>query len=288
MILGAIALVAIGVVLVARRRRPSARPGLASRLLVTLARDAAPESREWPLAMLAEHDAIDDPRERDRFARGAVVAIVTRRPWIRTPGRVDVVVDGACMVAAISLATTCLVVYPGLRAGTTWIVEAVLFGLGLAAYGCAALVASRFGTRTDHVVGAAAGLSAGVLGVLVGLLPGQSAVRLASLVILLPAGAVLTDRLVGRSRATPWVAGCTSALTAGLSFFVGFVTTSLATSGGAPTAAALAQAQRSGIHPFSAWAIGDALGGASFMLVYALAVGTLIGLGTAAAARSRA
>ena len=100
MIIGAIALVAIGVVLVARRRRPSARPGLASRLLVTLARDAAPEAREWPLAMLAEHDAIDDPRERDRFARGAVVAIVTRRPWIRTPGRVDVVVDGACMVAA--------------------------------------------------------------------------------------------------------------------------------------------------------------------------------------------
>jgi len=84
------------------------------------------------------------------------------------------------------------------------------------------------------------------------------------------------------------VTGITSAVTAGLSFFVGFVGASLADNGGHATPALLALAMRSNIHPNSAWAIGDALGGASFRLAYVLVEGVLMGLGVGTLVRNGA
>jgi hypothetical protein len=82
------------------------------------------------------------------------------------------------------------------------------------------------------------------------------------------------------------VTGVTCALTAGLSFFVGFVGASLANNGDRSSPALLTEAMRSGVHPYSAWAIGDAFGGASFMLVYVLVLGVLIRLGVGTLVRN--
>jgi hypothetical protein len=185
----------------------------------------------------------------------------------------------------MALAAISLVRFPGLRVGSAWWIELGLFVLGLGCYAAVTLVLSHFGTTRDHVVGAGVALMALGVAWVVGSYNGAPSVLLTSLVVLLPALAVLFDCALFDERKTAWVAGATCAVTAGLAFFGGYVAATLANSGGSPTPALVAEALRSGIHPYAAWAVGDSLGGASFMLVYVLVVGGLIGLGTGVALR---
>ena len=283
MIIGALALVAVMVAILLRRRSQQRDEAASSRLFRAL---VGSTRGDWPLAMLREHDAIEDRRDQSRFARGAVFALATKRPaWCLLSARPDLAVNALLIAVAMALASISLVRFPGLRVGTAWWLELGLFVLGLACYAGVALVFSHFGTTRNHAVGAGVALMALGVAWVAGYYNGAPSVLLASLVVLLPALAVLFDCALFDERETAWVAGATCAVTGGLAFFGGYVTATLVNSGGSPTPALLAEALRSGIHPYAAWAVGDSLGGASFMLVYVLVVGGLIGVGTGVAVR---
>jgi hypothetical protein len=283
MIVGALAVVAVIAIVLFRRKSQAGAETASSRLFRALAASA---DGEWPLAMLGEHGAIEDRHDRSQFARGAVFALVTQRPTWRSPARWPGLAVNALLIAlAMALASVSLVHYPGLRVGTAWVVEVGLFVLGLGCYAAATLVLSHFGTAKDHAVGTAVGLMTLGVAWVAGFYDGAPSVLLASLVILMPALAVLFDCALFDERGTVWVAGAICALTAGLAFFGGFVAATLVNGGGTPTPLLVAEAMRSGIHPYSAWAVGDSLGGASFMLVYVLVVGGVIGLGAGMALR---
>src|SRR5262249_4485281 len=95
--------------------------------LRALARYGAPAQQEGVAAMLAEHDALDDPAARRRFARGCLRAAVVG------PGGGDGATTlvlagvGGAIALAAGLAAFGLVHYPGLRDGWSWLVYLGLF-----------------------------------------------------------------------------------------------------------------------------------------------------------------
>src|SRR5262249_36367693 len=88
---------------------------------------AAEPPRSWMHALPAQHDAIDDPAERRRFARGCVRAALV------APGGGDgatLLMRGAVAAAiasAAGLAAYGLVHYPGQRDDLSWLVYLGLF-----------------------------------------------------------------------------------------------------------------------------------------------------------------
>ena len=287
-ILGALAVVALGVTVLLRHRRPRSE-GTSSRLFRAMANDASADAGDWTLAMLREHDAVEDRSDRSRFARGAILAVIRTKPSSRALAtRLDVAADAVLLVAATGLAAASLIRYPALRADSSWIIYAVIFTFGLVCYAVAALVLSNFGTTRDHLIGALVAFPVLVMAWVAGSDPGAPSTLLASTVILVPALAGIIDVSITRERTTAWVAGTTCAITAGLAFFCGFVGAALATNGGPVLPSLASEAMRSVIHPYAAWAVGDTLGGACFMLVYVLVLGGLIGLGTGVSLRRSA
>jgi hypothetical protein len=144
-------------------RRRSAASGLSVALLRLLARVAPPDRRGWIDAMLAEHDAIDDPAQRRRFARGCL-----RSALLAPAGRDNaaLIVDatvGLGVTAAATLAGYGLAHYPGLRDDWTWIVYLTALVVGLAGYTVAGLSADTLGSPAARRVGVLVAMPAIVL-----------------------------------------------------------------------------------------------------------------------------
>jgi hypothetical protein len=283
MVFLALGLVAVFVVVWIAWRRPGAGVGAASSALLGVAA-ASDSGDEWRRAMLAEHDAIEDPAARRRFARGALVAII-RSPATGGGGELSVVALFASAVLAI--AATALVRYPELRSQESWLVYLAGFLFGVLCYVVAWLLVRHVGAPSDRLVGVATALPAVGLGWAVGALSGPVPGLLVLCTVGLPAAAVAIDRVVRKDHAAPLAASLTCVLATGLGFFCGLVAQTLASNGGTPTLSLLAQAHREGYRSFAAWSVGDALGGACFMLAIVLVVGGVVAtaLGVAASRR---
>jgi hypothetical protein len=191
---------------------------------------------------------------------------------LRTPGR-----DGTpgsvlgslsvAVLAAAALAAFGLVHYPGLRSGSLWILYASAFAVGLIGYAVLGWQVGRLGTGRAHraaLVCAAPALPCGWW------IAGDDGVHSYGLYLLLAVLPVVAAWWVVRRERDPghgFAAAVQTALLAGLFFFLGFVATSYARGTAAPSAADLHRYATSGIDGLRAWAIGDSLGGACFMLI---------------------
>jgi hypothetical protein len=271
-----VVVLAVAVVLVVLAVVRRSRSQLADQMLRAIA--AANPDDEWPRAMLAEGSAIEDPSQRRRFTRGALWALL-RAPAPRDrSSRLHVAAVTLYLLGALALAAVALGRYPELRAQGSWIVYLLGFVAAIGCYAALASLTARMGTPTDRAIGVIVGAPAVALGWGVGALSG----RLPGLLVLcsvgLPAIAVAVDRRRTGDTAAPWVAGLSCVVATGLGFFLGFVTETIASNGGSPTASLAAQARREGYHSYAAWAVGDALGGACFMLALVLVVGGAVAL----------
>lgn len=259
-------------------RRRSAASGLSVALLRLLARVAPPDRRGWIDAMLAEHDAIDDPAQRRRFARGCL-----RSALLAPAGRDNaaLIVDatvGLGVTAAATLAGYGLVHYPGLRDDWTWIVYLTAFVVGLAGYTVAGLSADTLGSPGARRVGVLVGMPAIVLSWAAIEYSAPVSGGTALIVTLLPAVAALCALRTDRNPDSGVVAAVCCALVTGLGSFVGYAVGTYATAGRRPTAALLHEFARSGTRNYRTWMVGDNLGGACFLLIFIPLVGITIGL----------
>jgi hypothetical protein len=263
---------------VRRRRGGSVHPrsdSLARAVLGASVHLVPASESEWVAAMLAEHDQIDDVGERRRFARGCVLAMARRSV------RGDRTADGFRVVALTAIAACAalavfgLIHYPGLRDGPAWIVYLTLFTLGLSLYAVLACSTAGLGSRAARVQGLAMGALIGAGGWFAASHSSSSGVAVTQVVLVLPAlVAWLTARRNGS--AAGLVAGVWTALTGALMMFVGFVATTYVTGAAAPTTGTLREFAASGAPNYTTWAIGDALGGACFLLLLLPAVGSVL------------
>src|SRR5262249_55691941 len=129
-------------------------------------------------------------------------------------------------------------------------------------------------------------LAAAVAAVFVATSDGAASVAVATASMSLPAWGALVMLCTRRGVERAFVAATSSAVLAGLAFFVAFTATTYAPSTPAATSATLHEYASSGMHSYRAWAIGDSLGGACFMLVFVPIVGlALAGIACEFAAR---
>jgi hypothetical protein len=272
-----------------RARRRSAASGLSVQLLRSLARVAPPERREWIDAMLAEHDAIDDPARRRQFARGCLRSALLTAPGARDNAALLVnSTIGLGVAAAATLAAFGLVHYPGLRDDGTWIVYLTVFVIGLAGYALAGLTAATLGSPHARRVGVLVGVPAIVLSWAAIEYSAPVSGGTAMIVTLLPAVAALWALRQDGNPDDGVVAAVCCALVTGLGSFVGYAAGTFATVDRRPTAALLHAFAESGTRNYRTWMVGDNLGGACFLLFFIPAVGIAIGLLAARLAAPRA
>jgi len=252
--------------------------GLATDVLRTLQDLSSAARQEWITAMLAEYDALDDPRTKRRFARGCLRAVVLRagpsdRTAVAIRGVIDLVAAGA-----VGLAIFGLVHYPGLRAGWAWSIEFAGFLAIIAAYLFAAAHLSRLGSPAARRAGTLAGAPAALCGWWIAQSNGGTIGFAAMLLVVLPCA--IAAMIVARPQAQAGqaaIAALCGALSAGLFVFVSYVATTYATLG-PPTAQLLDEFTHSGAHDYRSWAVGDDLGGAVFLLLAVPVLATAAGL----------
>lgn len=291
MIAGVVILVVAAVVaLVKLRSRTGAGSGdgMAVALLAVIARHGRADTRGWAAAMLAECRAIDEPDRRRRFARGGLVGLL-RSPAGRQPGVIAVQATAVVgIAAAMTLALYGLIHYPGLRDGSVWLVYLALFIFGLLGYAAVAYLLARLGNSAACLVGVVAALPALAGGWFAATSNSPASVAVASAIALLPALAACYQlrRETGTSAGAMVAATC-CAIVAGLLAFVGLIATSYAQPA-EPTPAMLHEFAASAAPDYRTWVIGDALGGACFLLVYIPLIGTTLGVIISALARPKA
>jgi hypothetical protein len=245
---------------------------------------APPERREWLAAMLAEISAMDDGRSARRFARGCLRAALCSPPARdRTTSSLAGLVT-ATVGATIALCVYGLLVYPEIRSDWPWLIYLVVFVGLVAVYGLVGLQLAQLGSSRVRLLGVGVGLS----GALVGWWAASSQPVVSSPIALLAVAPPLlaTGYVIRRTKqpgqAVVWAGE--AAVMAGLSSFIGYVTTVYTTGGGPRTAASLQQFAMSGAHNYTSWAVSDELSGAVFLLaavpiltVVAAAVATQVG-----------
>jgi hypothetical protein len=264
------------------RRAFSQSSGMPDRFVVVRAL-AAPPMQAWAEAMRAEHAAIADPGERRRFARGCLWAILLGAMPIDRTGRLMRVTVAVLLGAAGGLAVFGLLRYPGLRSGW-WVVFVAAFVTLLIGYGAAGRLVAACGQPQARRLGLLAGLPAAAL-VASGLTTDAAVtVPIPWLILLLPAFAAWMATRGGRAAAGGIVAALSCVVAAGLLTFVTGAAIIYAAGGGPSSPGLVAEYHRSGFHDYTTWAIGDALGGAVFLLGLVLLVGTAAG-GTVALLR---
>src|SRR5262249_52942074 len=160
-------------------------------------------------AMLAEHDALDDPAERRRFARGCLRAAVVGPGGGDGTTTVVLAAFGAAIALAAGLAAFGLVHYPGLREGWSWLVY-----LGLVTVGLGSPAARRRGV--------VAALPALVTSWAAAHGDGVVAYGLALAAVLLPANAALYASRLDRRPESGIVAATCCAVLAGILSFAGY------------------------------------------------------------------
>jgi hypothetical protein len=257
------------------RRAFSQSSGMRDRFAVVSAL-AGPRMQAWAEAMRAEHAAIADPRERRRFARGCLWAILRGAMPVDRTGRLMRLTVAVLLGAASGLAVFGLLRYPGLRSGW-WVVYVAAFVTLLIAYGAVGRLVAACGQPQARRLGLLTGLPAAAL--VAGELTTAAAVTVPIpwLIVLLPAFAAWIATRGGRAAAGGIVAALSCVVAAGLLTFVTGAAVTYATGGGPSSPALVAEYQRSGSHDYTTWAIGDALGGAVFLLGLVLLAGTAAG-----------
>jgi len=254
-------------------RRESGRPRVPETAARVRECAAAPD---WIAAMRAEHAAIADPRERRRFARGCVRAVLLGSMPADRIGRLMQSTLMLAIAGAAALATVGLLRYPGLRSGW-WLAYVAVFVALLVGYGVVGRLIAVSGTREARLLGVAAALPAVGLAAVAGLADDGLAGAVPHLTFVLPAFAAWAATRHGERAEIGIVAAASCAVTAGLLAFLTFVSLTYARNGGSPSPALLAGYRRSGIHDYATWAVGDNLGGAVFLLGVILVVGTAAG-----------
>ena len=247
---------------------------------------APPARREWLEAMRAEQSLIEDPRERRRFARGCARALLIRsRSSDRTTAAMRSVVVATSAVA-IGLAMFGLVDYPELRTGL-WLAYVAMFVAVLAVHAALGSRLALLGPPEARRTGLLCAVPAAAIAAAAAMVSGALSLALLCLVLAPPGVAGwIAARRDGRIGSGVVAAGAACVLAALLSF-IGFVTATYAVGGGSPTPALLADFHRSGMHDYAAWAVGDSLGGAVFMLALFLVLGAPLGVAVASLAPTR-
>jgi hypothetical protein len=243
----------------------------------------APSARVWLEAMRAEYAAIEDPRERRRFARGCVTALFAGPVPSDATGLAMRSAVAVAIAAAVALAAFGLLRYPGLRSGA-WLVYVAVFAAALCLY---ALLGSRFalvGPARARRVGLLIAVPAAGLAAVAAAASGPLSPMPALVLPALPAVAGFLAARRHGSAVSGVAAAATCAILAVLLAFVGFVSVTYAIDGGSPTPALLAEFHRSGTHDYATWAVGDNLGGAVSMLGLVLVVGIILGVAAASLA----
>ncbi len=258
--------------------RHGANDGVAALVMRELAGPVPSAERTWISAMLAEHDSIDDARLRRAFARGCLRAMLFSRC---EPDRTATLIGGVIGVAALGaagLAAAGLVRYPGLREGWLWIVVATVFVFAVAGYAVIGLWLSQLGSAATRRIGLMAAVPAVVIGWWAGhsngVVSSATLILLAIPVALVGAGVARSERHTDEAGVA---VGC-AAVAAGLFTFVAYASTTFITGGGQATASSLQQFTQSGASSYRAWAIGDHLDGAVFLLLFVPLVAGALGM----------
>jgi hypothetical protein len=251
--------------------------GLGMVVLEALREVSGPARRAWIDAMLAESHTIEDPRERRRFTRGCARAVLAAPAAPDSTPLLPRVAVGASVAAAAGLAVFGLVHYPGLRQGSASMVYVAVFVVGLVLYALAGAQTANWGTASSQRAGVVAAVPAVASAWIAASSNSAASFAVAMVCVLLPGlAAVWVVRRHGAGAGVAAVA--VGALTTGLLFFIGYVTTTYATGSGTPTGVVLQEFTHSGLHDFRTWSIGDNLGGACFMLLFVPLVGAAVGL----------
>jgi hypothetical protein len=189
------------------------------------------------------------------------------------------------IAAALGLAGFGLVRYPGLRSGW-WIPEVGAFLVAIAIYAVLGLRLSLLGPPAARRAALLVALPAAGLSAAAASGDGAGSYALALATIALPA---LAAAIAGRhgNRGGSAVAAGLCAVIAGLLTFIGYATVTYVTNGGTATPALLAEFRRSGASDYTAWAVGDSLGGAVFLLALLITTGAALMTSIAAAAPPR-
>jgi len=252
--------------------------GLGMVVLEALRQVSGPARRAWIDAMVAESDTIDDPRERRRFTRGCARAALAAPAGPDTTPLLPRAAVGLSAATAAGLGAFGLVHYPGLRQGSAWIAYVSVFIIGLLLYVLAGAQTAKWGTTSSHRAGVVAAAPAAACAWYAASSDSPASFAVAMVCVLLPGlAAVWSVRRHGTAGAGI-AAAAVGALTTGLLFFIGYVTTTYATGSGTPSGVVLREFTHSGVHDFRTWSIGDNLGGACFMLLFVPLVGAAVGL----------
>jgi hypothetical protein len=279
MIAAALILIGTAVLIVRAARNPErARGSLAFQALRATSQISTADRREWFDAMLAECSSIDDEGERRRFARSCL-----RGAFFVTSGdgtsSALLIVLGALIAVAGSLAVYALAHYPGLRSGTAWIVYFTGFLGGLVLYFVAGVYAAGLGSANARRIGILCGLPALPFCWACARFNGAWTGAIGMSTLLLPALAALLAIATERSRSSATAAAMSAAVVAGLLAFIGLAATSYSMSSNHPTAMMLREFRASGEHDYRTWMVGDNLGGACMMmLVFIPIIGLPLGL----------
>lgn len=252
--------------------------GIAALLLRGLVGVSPAAERSWIVAMLAEHDALDDPRVRRRFARGCIRAMLRPRRDLDATATLGGRLIGVAAVGAFGLAAWALIHYPYLRTGWLWIVMTAVVVVALTGYAVIGVWLSKMGSRSTRwaalvastpaiVVGWWAGHNSGVVG-------STTVLSIAIPICVLGAGVARSERHRDRAGVAVGYAG----IAASLFTFVSYVATTYVTGGGRTTAPLQEESAQSGARNYRDWVIGDNLDGAVFLLLVVPLVAVTLGL----------
>ncbi len=234
--------------------------------------------QSWISAMLAEHDSLDDPRARRRFARGCLRAMLfpgrERDLYAKLCGGLI----GAAAIGSLGLAAAGLIHYPGLRAGWLWVVVTVVFAVSVAGYAVIGIWLGQVGSPSTRLIA----MTAATPAILIGWWAAHTAGVVSSMtVVVLAIPSVIVGAAIARSHRhhdqAVIAVGC-AAVTSGLFAFVAYTLTTYVTGGGPATTSLLQQFSQSGATDYRTWVVGDNLDGAVFLLLFMPLVGGALGL----------
>ncbi|MDQ6731687.1 MAG: hypothetical protein M3022_15725, partial [Actinomycetota bacterium] len=195
-------------------------------------------------------------------------------------------VVAAAIAIAIGLAVFGLLRYPGLRSGW-WAADVTVFLLALGVHGALGARLALLGSPRARRIGLVAALPAAGMAAAAAESSGAVSYALALAVPALPAAAGWTATRVEHRVGSGVVAAATACVLASLLTFSAFVIVTYIQNGAAPTPALLAQFHHSDVRDYATWAVGDNLGGATFMLGFVLLLGASLGVGAASVAPPR-
>lgn len=260
-VLGAV--IIFGAVVLLLRRRSADGVPIA---IVRAVRDASPPAQaQWIMAMVVEHDSLDDHRIRRRFGRGCLQAVVLY-PTGEHPSLVGGV-TGLLGAGAIGLAIYGLVSFPSLRTGWAWIVYFVAFIVTVVAYLFGARLIGRLAIPFS---GPAAVLAAGLAALTAWWIAYANIVVATPVIVLLALPCVFVAGYVARRSGRSAIAAATmlaASVAVGLSTFVAYVSTTYITGRGPTTHSMMNQFATGGYHDSRSLAISDDLTAAVVLLI---------------------